>query len=170
MPFSIRPFRCFLTVFLVVACATDAAAGSIEEANFAYERGEYAQAARLLRPLAEKEDAKAQSKLGMLYYRGNGVPKDYPVALRRFRKAAEQGDGSAQIMLGRMYFNGHGVPQDFVRAHMWVYVSLAGLDGDFGKAGAIDTEFAIPHMTAVQFEKAREMARRCQQMKFKECD
>ena len=57
----------FLAVFLVVVCATNAAAGPLEEAYSAYQRGDYAQVARLYRPLAEQGDAQAQSKRGLLY-------------------------------------------------------------------------------------------------------
>ena len=66
--------RFLFAVILVVACATSATADSIEEAVSAYDRGDYALAARLLRPLAEQGDAWAQFGLGMLYLNGQGVP------------------------------------------------------------------------------------------------
>ena len=52
--------RILFAVILVVACATVAAADSYEDAVSAYNRGDYALAARLLRPLAEQGNASAQ--------------------------------------------------------------------------------------------------------------
>ena len=41
-----------------------------------------------LKALAEQGDAKAQYKLGTMYYFGHGVPQDYWEAVRWYRKAA----------------------------------------------------------------------------------
>ena len=94
--------RFFFAVFLVVACATVAAAGPAEDADSAYQRGDYALAARLFRPFAEQGHAKAQSNLGVMYSKGQGVPQDYAEARKWFRKAAEQGHPQAQYNLGVM--------------------------------------------------------------------
>ena len=162
--------RFLFAVFLVVACATVAAAGSIEEAEFVYDRGDYTQAARLFRPLAEQGIAAAQFNLGVMYARGQGVPQDYQAALKWYRKAAEQGDASAQNNLGLMYERGRGVRIDFIRAHMWYSVAAAALSGDAGKAAIKDRDHVASQMTAEKIGNAQEMARRCQQSKFKECD
>ena len=162
--------RLLFAVFLVVACATVAAAGSIEEAEFVYDRGDYTQAARLFRPLAEQGIASAQFNLGMMYAKGQGVPQDYQAALKWYRKAAEQGDASAQNNLGLMYEMGRGVRRDFIRAHMWSNVAAAALSGDEGKAAMKRRDHVASQMTAAQIGKAQEMARRCQETKFKECD
>lgn len=37
----------------------------------------------------------AQFNLGLMYYKGQGVPQDYEEALRWFKEAAEQGDAQA---------------------------------------------------------------------------
>ena len=50
--------------------------------------GDYAEALRLWRPLAEQGNVHAQRNLGAMYLRGNGVPQDYTVAASWFRKAA----------------------------------------------------------------------------------
>ena len=126
--------RILFAVFLVVACATVAAADSNEEAKSAYGRGDYALAAQL------------------------------------FRSSAEQGDARAQNNLGGMYTQGRGVSQNFVRAHMWFNVAAAALSGDEGKAAMKNRDHVASQMTAAQIEKAQEMARRCQQSQFKECD
>ena len=44
-----------------------------EDGVAAYQRGEYAAALNLLRPLAEQGDPGAQFKLGVMYRNGEGV-------------------------------------------------------------------------------------------------
>src|SRR5580704_5071841 len=50
--------------------------------------GDFASAIKLWAPLAEAGYARAQSKLGPMYEKGRGVPRDYSVAMSLFRKAA----------------------------------------------------------------------------------
>ncbi len=157
-------------VFLVMALATVASAASLEDAEFAYDRGDYTQAARLYRPFAEQGIASAQFSLGVMYARGQGVPQDYQAALKWFHRAAEQGHASAQDNLGLMYERGRGARQDFVLAHMWSSIAAAALNGEDGKAAVKRRDYVASHMTVSQIEKAQEIARRCQDTKFKECD
>ena len=59
----------------------------------AYERGDYATALQLLRPLAEAGDANAQFHLGRIHLGGRGVAKNETEAAQWFRRAADhQGD------------------------------------------------------------------------------
>ena len=90
-----------------------------KDAIAAANKGDHATALLLLRPLAEKGEARAQHNLGVLYERGQGVPQDYATAVSWFRKAADQGFSRAQYNLGVMYGNGHGVSQDYVTAVSW---------------------------------------------------
>jgi TPR repeat protein len=69
-----------------------------------------------------------------------------------------------------MYEKGEGVPQDLVRAYMWCTVAVAALSGDNGKAAMKRRDVVASQMTAAQIMKAQEMARRCQDTKFKECE
>jgi TPR repeat protein len=43
----------------------------------AYKRKDYKTAYKLLLPFAEQGDALAQKNLGLMYYKGQGVPQDY---------------------------------------------------------------------------------------------
>ncbi|MDR2673526.1 MAG: sel1 repeat family protein, partial [Opitutaceae bacterium] len=52
---------------------------------------------------AGQGDAAAQYELGVLYYNGQGVMRNFDVAAKWYRKAAEQGHAIAQYNLGRMY-------------------------------------------------------------------
>ena len=66
--------------------------------------------------LGEQGDAAAQFKVGLIYYKGQGVPPDYMEALNWFKKAALQGHPLAQYNAGYMYEKGEGTPQDYVEA------------------------------------------------------
>jgi len=96
-----------------------AVAGPFEEGVAAYQRGDYATALWLWRPLAEQGNAYAQSALGFMYDNGVGVRQDYTEAVRWYRKAADQGEAIAQNNLGVMYEGGRGVLQDAVEAVRW---------------------------------------------------
>lgn len=104
-------------LFLAVALApVVAVSGPLEEGRGAFERGDYAAALRLLGPLAERGDAEAQSRLGVMYAAGRGVPQDYVAAVKWYRLAAEQGNAKAQHNLGVMYDKGRGVRRDLAEA------------------------------------------------------
>ncbi len=95
----------------------------IDAALAAYGKGDYANALRHSRPLADQGDSRAQSILGLLYLHGRGVPQDDLRAVNCFRLAASsdasQGDAPAQFNLGVMYAEGRGVPQDDAEAVHW---------------------------------------------------
>jgi TPR repeat protein len=83
--------------------STNAGARSREdEARSAYVSGDYARAAPLMYPFAEKGQVWAQFGLGMMYEAGEGVPQDRNHAETWYRKAAAQGDQRAQAKLEAM--------------------------------------------------------------------
>jgi len=71
-----------LTLLISTSLAVTAFGGQFEDGIAAYERGDYATAFILMKPLAEKGDAKAQHNLGVMYDYGRGVPQDYTKALK----------------------------------------------------------------------------------------
>jgi len=77
-----------------------------DEAKAAYEKGDYARAAALVRPLAEQGLAWAQFTLGVMHQYGKGAPRDEKQAGVSYRKAAEQGYADAQYKLGVWELNG----------------------------------------------------------------
>jgi TPR repeat protein len=109
-----------VAVLLSLSLAAPAIAGPIEDATAAYQRGDYATALRLWRPLAEHGNARAQGFLGFMYANGDGVPQNYAEAVKWYRKAADQGNADAQTRLGLMYQNGQGVPQDYASTIKWL--------------------------------------------------
>jgi len=96
-----------------------ATAGSIKDAYAANRRCDYFTGLRIVRPLAEHGDAKAQLVLGVAYEDGRGLPQNYGEAAKWYRKAADKGDAGAQYFLGGMYMKGRGVPQDYTEAAKW---------------------------------------------------
>jgi uncharacterized protein len=116
-----HPIRRALAVgMLSLSLFGQAMAGPLEDAFAAYQHGDFAAALQLLRPLAEQGDARAQNFLGVMYVKGNGVPRDYRRALSLFRRAAARDDAAAQLHLGEMYMLGHGVPRDDRQAIPWL--------------------------------------------------
>jgi uncharacterized protein len=101
-----RILRTLLTGLTLIVGGSIVRAGPFEDASDAYQRGDYATALRLSRPLADQGLAEAQTYLGLMYEKGLGVPKDYQQAAAWFRKAADQGYAIAQNNLGEMYANG----------------------------------------------------------------
>ncbi len=118
-----------------------------------------------LRKAAAQGFAASQNRLGSMYEDGEGVLQDYKEAVRWRRLAAEQGLWLAHLNLGFMYERGHGVAQDNSRAHMWFNLA-ASENSSFAKD---KMAFVASMMTPAQIERAQEMARKCQQSKFKDC-
>jgi len=84
--------RATLTALLMLAAiAGSAVAGPLEDGETAYNRGDYATALRLLRPLADQGNAAAQTKLGLMYENGYGVSQNFAEAVKWYRKAADAG-------------------------------------------------------------------------------
>jgi TPR repeat protein len=109
------------TSFFILVCVLvgPAQAGALADGVAALERGDYAAALTLLRPLAEEGDAAAQYHLGLMFYKGHGVPLDTVEGVGWIRSAAEQGLAIAQFVLGSRYYAGEGVPQDYAEAARW---------------------------------------------------
>lgn len=117
-------------IILVLSLVAPVTAGPLEDAVAAYDRGDYATALRLLRPLASQGNALAQTFLGMMYYDGD-VPQNYAEAAKWLRLAADQGAPMAQTYLGVMYNLGRGVPQNNTEALKWYRLAA-----DRGEANA----------------------------------
>ena len=76
--------------------ASSALAGPWEDGMVAYNRGDYVPAIRLFRPLAEQGNPKAQSVLGKMYRKGQGVARNPAQAFMWFSLAARRGDARAR--------------------------------------------------------------------------
>jgi len=131
-----------------------AAQAGYDEVLTALERGDYATAMGKLRPLAEAGHADAQNTLGVMYYKGQGVPEDDAKAAKWYRKAATQGNAEAQYNLGVMYDNGLGVPQDHAKAAKWYRKAAEQGDADaqntlgfmYGQGRGVPQDYVQAHM------------------------
>lgn len=86
-------------------------------ANFSEESpADFQRARKYFRQAAACGYAPAMSRLGDLYYVGDGVPQDDKEALRWYKKAASQGFHMAMMQAGRMYYLGRGTRQDYAVA------------------------------------------------------
>lgn len=103
---------------------------------------------------AEHGDASAQYNFGVMYARGEGVPKDDVEAVTWVRKAAEQGLTEAQSTLGVMYAQSTGVPKDYATAYMWVNLAAARHDKAKKYLDVLERE-----ATADQVAEGQKMAR-----------
>ena len=72
----------------------------------------HAEAMELLRKAADKGQPDAENALGVMYYTGDGVERDYGRAVGYFRMAAGKGQSDAECFLGTMYYFGEGVERD----------------------------------------------------------
>jgi TPR repeat protein len=77
-------------------------AGPWEDGMAAYNRGDYLPAIRLFRPLAEQGNPKAQSVLGVMYRKGQGVARNSMRAFVWFSFAAARGDARAKAGLRKV--------------------------------------------------------------------
>jgi uncharacterized protein len=101
MPMTRTMLAIALSLTIVGARADD-----LQDATAAIHRKDYPTAVRLLEPLAQRGDAAAQLRLGLLYYHGHGVRESDAAALQWFERAARQGLVEAQFHLGNMYAYG----------------------------------------------------------------
>ena len=110
--------KLIVAITLVLGVAGHASAGFTEGAT-AYNAKNYSRALKEITPLAKAGDAEAQHLLGLMYYMGRGVSRDFAQALIWHRKAAEQGKADAQYVVGAMYYTGNAVAIDHKMAVYW---------------------------------------------------
>jgi TPR repeat protein len=118
------PVRKPLLFVLALLIGVPAAASDLEQATQAYQRGDYASAYKLMRPLAERGDPEAIARLGDMYAFGRGVGEDPRQAERWWRSAAEKGVTAAMANLATLYARGlGGLSQDWKEAARWFHMA-----------------------------------------------
>ena len=118
-------FSSLLPILYLLGSASFAAANTFDDALAVYERGDYVQAMKLFRQLADNGHQWAQRRVGLMYAEGKGVPQDYQEAVKWYRLAAVQGYAPAEYSLGVAYEKGQGVPQDYREAVKWYRLAAA---------------------------------------------
>jgi len=124
----------------------------------AYERKDFAAAARLARAAAEGGDSGAQQFLGGLYASGQGVRADVPTAVKYYALAAEQGWSEAMNNLAKAYETGFGIGRDPVQALKWYLLASARATEDEHLV-ASNMQKLVQNMTSAEIEKAGSLAR-----------
>jgi uncharacterized protein len=92
MKMTLQHALCTILIFCFVDVV---AAGPLEDADAAVKKRDYATAVRIIRPLAEQGDARAQYTLGVFYDNGLGVPQDRVTSYMWFDLSAAQGKEGA---------------------------------------------------------------------------
>jgi TPR repeat protein len=103
-----------LTGALILAGSV--AAGPLQDAQTAFDAGDYARALALWRPQADMGNPEAQDRVGLSYLSGKGVAENDAEAARWFRMAALKGLADAEFNLAECYATGRGVAQDSTAA------------------------------------------------------
>ncbi|MES2119014.1 MAG: SPOR domain-containing protein [Pseudomonadota bacterium] len=96
--------RYLLAAGLVLGGAIPASAQSVNAGIEAWQRGNYAGAVSIWRPLAQAGDADAQFNLGQAYRLGRGVPTNLALAKDWLERAASRNHVDAETTLGLLLF------------------------------------------------------------------
>ena len=152
-----KPSLIGLCLLLVFAAGTVRAA-PLDDANAAFQRGDYAGAEKILLPLAEAGNAYAQYRLGMVYAEAPGELGSVEEAAKWYESAAMQGQPIAQYKLGILYVNGKGVSRDFVLAYMWFSLSAGNVVSGTSEA-ARQRDMLTARMTPTQIAEAKKLVR-----------
>jgi hypothetical protein len=134
-----------------------------QRASAAAERGDYATAYRILRPLAEKGDMVAEYQYALMYERGAGVPQNYTTARSYYMKSAAQGFPMAMLNLAVLYGLGKGSPVDNVQSYRWFSLAIVRLydprQADNRAEAVRQRNIVASRMSKPELAKAQALAR-----------
>jgi len=100
------------------------AAGSVRAGVEAWQAGNYDEAIRQWRPLADRGDADAQYNIAQAYFLGRGVPQNMNLAEQWYERAARQGHDEAIANYGLLLF------QNGRRRDALPWIERAAANGD----------------------------------------
>src|SRR4051812_42599087 len=98
-----RPLRWLIAAMLLLSLSTTSSLADTAAGKTAYDKGDYEAALKLLKPEAEKGDAEAQVRYGLLFAKGLGTASDPAEAFKWFQKSAAQGNAEAMYCVGVSY-------------------------------------------------------------------
>ena len=107
-----------VAILLILSLAAQVAAGPLEDAIVAYNRGDYETALRLFQQSADQGSATAQFNVGTMYANGQGVPQNYVLAYKWFSLSAAQGYTDA--VKGRDFITARMTPAEVNEAQKLV--------------------------------------------------
>ncbi|MEE8104184.1 MAG: tetratricopeptide repeat protein, partial [Planctomycetota bacterium] len=82
-------------------------------------RRDIVRAQKLYEKSAEREYGPAQTALGLMFLRGDGVKRDDKKAFRWFARGAANKDAEGQLQLAKLYEIGRGTRKDLSQAAKW---------------------------------------------------
>ncbi len=94
-------------------------ASDFEAGLEAIQKGNFAEAYCLWKPLAASGHADAQYRIGWMYANGDGLAINIAEAIRWWERAAERSHSEAQFALGLAYTTGEGIKKDLSTATEW---------------------------------------------------
>ena len=118
----LRPSPARRSRAVLLGCALLAnlvACGDLTDPRAAFDAGHFTKSLKLAETAAGAGDAQAMNLVGVQYYLGAGVARDFAIARRWFESAALKNDLNAQCNLALLYLRGLGGAQDFMRAYAW---------------------------------------------------
>ena len=113
----------------------------------------------LLKDDAKDGDGDAYNDIGVMYYRGFGVPQDYAEAVKYYQKGAKRGSRQAQENLGYCYYYGRSVTVDYKKA--FHYFALGAFDGHLISLYKIGDMYANGYYVSQNDEEAFCIYTRC---------
>jgi TPR repeat protein len=81
--------------------------------------------------LANQGDANSQTRIGLMYEKGEGVTQSYTEAVKWYQLAANQGNSDGQYRLGTMYDSGRGVPKSGKESQKWYRLAVKSSDANY---------------------------------------
>jgi len=121
--------------------------------------GDFRNAVPVFSRLAEMGHPVGEWLMGIVYYRGQGVPMDKGLSFAWFLKAAEQGYFRAFAPLAGMYENGEGTAVDTGLAYAWYNIAISRLPESRERNDLIRLrERVAANMTNPQIESAQKRA------------
>lgn len=111
---------CLMAMVSLHGFCSSALASPYMDGLDAWERGDYAEAAALFRPLAERGFVEAQYLLAVMHEEGLGTDRNQAEAAKWYLIAASHGHADARYRLGIMCAEGRGIPQNHADAAQWL--------------------------------------------------
>lgn len=109
----------FFSLLALSACRDDA------DAFGRFMAGDYQSSFKSFLRRADNGDSAATNFVGIHYYLGLGVERDFGAAAKWFERAARAANADAQRNLGVLYMRGWGVPRDNVTAYGWLFQAMS---------------------------------------------
>ncbi len=107
-----------IRIFLLVILFVNTVFGSaFEEAQTALKNKQYEKAIELFRQSAKYGNNEANFKLGIIYYKGNGIKKDLSLAMKYFQRASAAGHLKAKYNTGVIYATKNYEKHDYKEAY-----------------------------------------------------